>query len=775
MLLGQWEWDLAANAVYCSDVMSFPPRFEGTKGIFHPDDLNEVTKALEILQDGAVPRLQFRLITSFGEVKSLTGREVSIAAAPVKLENEAVAQNRESQLQEISLRKEAATMRLQQQLHDYSDKLYGTGTWYTNKTTGDTWYSDNIYRLHGVPPHTLNAHANTFHLFIHPEDRVAVSEAIENAYAAEVPLHIEYRIVQPSGAVRRVRQITHWFFDERGQLIFSGAMCDITDVHGLQQNLDATVTANRQLLQLGLFTERQASSGYWYMNMVTRKVTFSDNYLRIHGVKTPFVPSHQTFLKLVHPDDRERITNLLEQVHREHALPETEYRIIRPDGRERQLRLSGKLSVQPGTELMMMGAVHDITAQKALELNIQTLAEAQVLQKLTTDLAEQAAEVYAAVWFPSGQMQWSDGLFRLLGYKPTLVEPTMRLWQKSIYPEDTKAFNDTITRALNGQAVSELHLRVISKWGIRHLRLSFRQLAEVEKEGVLGVIQDVTAFVTLQEGAKSNERYASLLENRSSDIILLTNTENVILNWNKNAEEKTGIKKDNALFSNLFDVFPALHEEKYLGQLQTVLNGREIYIEKTRNGYLSKIHSYSMVPFRDEQDAVQGVLHLVRDISRELETERQLSERLLFIEKLLDASIDRIVVLDQHMNYLYWNPKAEAYYDMSKQEVLGKNILEIFPAFRNDPSYREFRRALKGETVHIPAMPDEGQHNYFETYLIPVKGEEGSISGVLWIVHDLSKEFELQHERRKHLGVLQKEHHHTGKAQGPNHSGSFDQ
>jgi len=627
MLSGQWDWNLASDAVYCSDVMSFPPQFEGTKGIFHPDDLNEVIKALEIMQDQAVPCLQFRLITTFGEVKLLTGHEVSIAAAPVEQESEALKQNLENRLQEIGTRKEAATLRLQQQLHEINDKAFGTGTWYTNKATGDTWYSDNVYRLHGVPPHTLNAHANTFHHFIHSEDRVAVSEAIENAYAAEVPLHIDYRIVQPSGAVRRVRQITHWFFDERGQLMLSGAMCDITEVHGLQQNLDAAEAANRQLLQIGHFTERQASSGYWYMNMVTRKVTFSDNYLRIHGVKTPFVPSHQTFLKLVHPDDRERMTNLLEQVHREHILPETEYRIIRPDGRERQLRLSGKLSGQPGTELMMIGAVHDITAQKALELNLQAMTEAQDLQKLTIDLIEHAAEVYAAVWFQTGQMHWSDGLFRLLGYKPTSVEPTIQLWQKGIHPEDTKAFSNLISQALNGQAVNELHLRVISKWGIRHLRLSFRQLTGMGKEGVLGVIQDVTAVVTLQEGAKSNERFASLLENWSRDIILLTNTENVVLNWNKIAEEKTGIKKDDALFANLFDVLPALHEEKYLGQLQAVLNGREIYMESAQNAYLSKTHSYSMVPFRDEQDKLQGVLHLVRDISRELEIEQQLSEQ----------------------------------------------------------------------------------------------------------------------------------------------------
>lgn len=775
VLNGSWSWDMHSDTVFCSDVMAFPPGFEGTKGIIHPDDLARVTKALEVMQGMEISRLDFRLITTYGEIKNITGQQISLAgpvAAEAEPEWEEAA--REAVLREIKTRKEAALLRLRTSLSEASESLHGIGIWYTNKSTGETWYSDAVFRIHGIPPQGLNAHAHTFSAYIHADDRVAVLEAFEQAYTGELPLHMEYRIVQPGGKVRFVRQVTNWSFDEKGHRIFSGTLHDITEIKELSTALDvaeANVQLHQQVVQ---YAEKQASVGYWFMNLVTRKTTFSPNYIRIHGVKTLFSVSHQTFLDLVHPEDKEKVQHLIERVYKEHVLPEVTYRIIRPDGKQRYLRLSGKLSVIENSELVMMGVVHDITTQKNGEKAIQDLNDTLTLQNTATATMEQLALVSSVIWFPNGHMHWSDGFYQLLGYKPHSVEPLHSVWQKSVHPGDLKAFTDTITLALNQQAVEDLFFRIISKKGIRQLRLSIRQVAHQGRGAVVGVVQDITAQVSLQQQAGNKTRYISLLESVSQDAILLTNAENTIISWNAAAEEKTGIKKDDALNQNLFDLFPVLHTEGYLIQLQAALAGREQTESKVRNRYLGKAHSYHLFPVTDEQGAVQGVLHVVRDIAKELELQQQLNERLNFIENLLNATVDRIVVLDQHMNYLYWNPKAEEYYALSKERVLGKNILEVFPAFRNDPTYQEFRRALKGETVHLPATLTEPGGAYFETYLIPVKEEDGIVTGVLWIVHDLSSEYQLRQEHLKANKRLQEEQQRFKEAQAIGRVGSFD-
>src|SRR4051812_32972729 len=76
-LSGVWQWELEAEAVFCSDVMlSAPAGFVGTRGIFHPDDVAALKEKLAGKQP--VPFLQFRIITTYGEVKTLTGENISV-------------------------------------------------------------------------------------------------------------------------------------------------------------------------------------------------------------------------------------------------------------------------------------------------------------------------------------------------------------------------------------------------------------------------------------------------------------------------------------------------------------------------------------------------------------------------------------------------------------------------------------------------------------------------------------------------------------------------
>ncbi|RYY93493.1 MAG: PAS domain S-box protein, partial [Chitinophagaceae bacterium] len=90
------------------------------------------------------------------------------------------------------------------------------------------------------------------------------------------------------------------------------------------------------------------------------------------------------------------------------------------------------------------------------------------------------------------------------------------------------------------------------------------------------------------------------------------------------------------------------------------------------------------------------------------------------------------VVLDRHMNYLYWNGACETASGLRRDEVLGRNILELAPAFYEGPTYLEFRRALKGETVLLGAGAEaEGAP---AGRLLPVRAGDGSVACLLWIM-----------------------------------------
>jgi two-component system CheB/CheR fusion protein len=148
----------------------------------------------------------------------------------------------------------------------------------------------------------------------------------------------------------------------------------------------------------------------------------------------------------------------------------------------------------------------------------------------------------------------------------------------------------------------------------------------------------------------------------------------------------------------------------------------------------------------------------MHDVTKELQLHNSLNERLNFIENLLEETVDRIIVLDKNLTYSYWNKKAEQYYHINKEYVIGKNLFEVFPSFVNDPLYLEFKKVLKGETVHIgTTINSEHQEKFSETYLVPLAGNNKEVNDILWIVHDLSKEVALRiaenelDQKEKHL------------------------
>lgn len=746
ILHGIWNWEMSSAAVYACDVMSFPEVFEGTKGLIHPDDVSKLTAAISLIEEKELPKLEFRLITTYGEIKQINGQRISIDNKANNLTEPLPGQEPwEEALEQIVRQKEIDFLQLQKELAEYTERLNGVGSRIINKTLARTWYSDNMFRIHGLAPQSLNAHVNTFVQFIHRDDRQTVLDAFEKAYEEELPITIEYRIQLPGDEIRYVQQVTRWMYNYKGETLLCGIIRDVTEERKLA---DEVLAAQSQSLfyreVLKLFQQR-SSAGYWYLNLVTKKSSYSESFYRIYGFKQFSLPVTNSFLHLVHADDRKRVEDAFENMYASKVMPEIEFRIIRSDGKLRHLKQSAALFTSADREEWMIGVVQDITVQRSLEKRIEELSETVALNQLVNQLTEETSEISTITWLPAGLMRWSNGFYQLAGVKQG-TEASQKLLYNVIHPNDVNAFKKAEAAALKGEDVSPIEIKLLSKNTTKSVQVSFRILNE--SAILVAIVHDVTSQTSWREQHEHDTSFTKALEDAVHEVVIFTNNDNTILHWNANAVEKTGIAKEDALHRNLFEVLPSLHNENFHAQLNKTLNGENINVAHAENVYLSKAHDYFLLPLKNENDAVTGVLHIVHDVSRQLELQKQLNERLSFIESLLEASVDQVVVLDRFMNYLYWNKKAAEHYGIAKENVIGKNILEIFPSFRNHPGYSEFRKALKGETVYLPAIINEEIVDYFETYLAPIKDEEGNITAVLWIIHDLRKEYEVQKQKK---------------------------
>ena len=167
-LSGHWNWELYSDVIYASDVMqAFPSEYIGTKGIIHPDDLPHLRELIFSLQIPKQASVDFRIITSFGQVVPVSGRGIEVESNEV-LDTGSALLNKDLRL--LELEKENEKLHLEIRLAAYAERVLDTAHWLMNTTDHFIYYSDQFYRIHGIPPQSLNAHLHTFLHFVHPDD-----------------------------------------------------------------------------------------------------------------------------------------------------------------------------------------------------------------------------------------------------------------------------------------------------------------------------------------------------------------------------------------------------------------------------------------------------------------------------------------------------------------------------------------------------------------------------------------------------------------------------
>ena len=75
-------------------------------------------------------------------------------------------------------------------------------SWEWDVATGELLWSDHAYRLFGEEPGRMLPSYDVLLQRIHPEDRTSFQPACDRALAVTSPFDLDFRIMQPSGAVR---------------------------------------------------------------------------------------------------------------------------------------------------------------------------------------------------------------------------------------------------------------------------------------------------------------------------------------------------------------------------------------------------------------------------------------------------------------------------------------------------------------------------------------------------------------------------------------------
>jgi diguanylate cyclase (GGDEF)-like protein/PAS domain S-box-containing protein len=273
--------------------------------------------------------------------------------------------------------------------------------------------------------------------------------------------------------------------------------------------------------------------------------------------------------------------------------------------------------------------------------------------------------------------------------------------------------------------------------------------------GGQGVLMDITSRVEAQQALKtSEERFRSITEH-SSDITMILNEESVIEYISPSSINITKFEPQMVL-NHRFEEFVhpdhqhqviKLFEEILISPPGTVLksgpilglhrDGRWLYFDST---LINMLHI----------DSVSGIVVNVREITQQVEMEKELCQSEYSFRTLFNQANDAVLMIALEGMILESNQRATELFGLSPQEIIGKHIQDLLDE-KEILTFRQTLDRLKHEH-HLPIS--EWQFKHKDQHSIPVEINFGVIfdnqqapTNIICIVRDIS-------ERKKNEDTL---------------------
>lgn len=226
-------------------------------------------------------------------------------------------------------------------------------------------WGESVERIFAYDAAQVPASSTAWLNYIHPDDRAAVESKLERFIAdAGERWEDEYRLKRGDGSYAFVADRGFLVRDEAGVPVrMVGAVQDLSE----QRRSNVALRTSEERLRLALAA---TGLGIWDIDLVIGNREWSPEVHHILGLAETARAGRSSFLPLLHPDDRERITAEFYPAFDVGAASISEtFRIIRAnDGETRWVEVGGRTFYDTdGRPVRMLGTIQDITTRKIAE------------------------------------------------------------------------------------------------------------------------------------------------------------------------------------------------------------------------------------------------------------------------------------------------------------------------------------------------------------------------------------------------------------------------
>lgn len=264
----------------------------------------------------------------------------------------------------------------------------------------------------------------------------------------------------------------------------------------------------------------------------------------------------------------------------------------------------------------------------------------------------------------------------------------------------------------------------------------------------------ITGAITTKESSHEDEeklfpdwKLLQILMDNIPDSIYFKDLESRFIRINRAQAKLIGIESpEEAIGKTDFDFFNIELAKKTMADEQRIINTsmpiNGVEFVGTKDGRFRWV-STSKVPITDKNGKVIGTVGITHDIDKMMRVEQRLKSERDMLQLLIDHIPSPIYFKDTQSKFTRVNlAQAKLLGANSPEDVIGKSDFDYYTPENADEFYNDEKNIIDKHKPLINKVeecfhPGDGLH-WFSTTKIPLKNEDGELSGIVGVSHDIT-------------------------------------
>lgn len=386
---GAWVWSEQMREIFDLGPGDDLPTQETFFERVHPDDVGEMQDALARAHAGGEPfDAEFRIRTSKGREKTVHG------TAEYDFDDKGQIVKSRGAIQDITERRTSGhALADSERRLVWAQEKAQLGSWERNLATGDSIWSEQLYRMLEIEPDTPLESGALFYRFVHPDDVEDLRHRITALAESGTLFQKEYRIRTAQGHEKILEGHGEVIRDGSGKPVaIGGTIQDITERMAAEQAL-------AQSEQRLAWAQEKAHLGSWDLNLKTGDVFWSEQFYHVLGTNPKEdIASAENFYKFVHPSDMDELRQAVDAMIATGESMDLKYRVRTKQGVIKTVHCYAEVTLEAaGEPIAIGGTIQDISAQQDTERKLAQAMKMETVGQLSAGVAHDFNNLLAVI------------------------------------------------------------------------------------------------------------------------------------------------------------------------------------------------------------------------------------------------------------------------------------------------------------------------------------------------------------------------------------------